>query len=324
MIKTSQKILNYINKKGQVSGNELVDYLGISSRAIRKQLNKLYADNKLAKMGKPPRVFYYIPKAKSIEKKDNLPIGTKKIINKRYLIITPSGEIKEGVEGFVYWCLKNNLNVIKTADDYIKTLQKYDRFKKNGLIDGMKKIQQTFKKVYVDNLFYLDFYSVERFGKTKLGQLLLYAKQSQNKKLIKDLTDNIKADVEKLSKKYKIDGVGYIPPTVKRQVQFVNELKKNLKLPFRKINLVKVQSQVSVPQKTLNKLDDRIENAHVSIVVDDNNVYNNILLIDDAVGSGATINETAKKIREKNICKGKIIGLTITGSFKGFDVISEV
>jgi len=49
-----------------------------------------------------------------------------------------------------------------------------------------------------------------------------------------------------------------------------------------------------------------------------------ILLIDDAVGSGATLNETAKKIRDKKMCQGKIIGITITGSFNGFDVISEV
>ena len=53
-------------------------------------------------------------------------------------------------------------------------------------------------------------------------------------------------------------------------------------------------------------------------------MYNNILLIDDAVGSGSTINETAKKIKQKGICKGRVIGLAITGSFKGFDVISEV
>lgn len=37
----------------------------------------------------------------------------------------------------------------------------------------------------------------------------------------------------------------------------------------------------------------------------------------------ATANETALQIRQKGIAK-KVIGLSITGSFKGFDVISEV
>jgi predicted amidophosphoribosyltransferase len=52
--------------------------------------------------------------------------------------------------------------------------------------------------------------------------------------------------------------------------------------------------------------------------------YNNILLIDDAVGSGATLNETARQIKNRNLCTGHIVGLAITGSFRGFDVISEV
>jgi len=30
------------------------------------------------------------------------------------------------------------------------------------------------------------------------------------------------------------------------------------------------------------------------------------------------------KLRDRKICKEKIIGLAIVGSFKGFDVISEV
>ena len=41
-------------------------------------------------------------------------------------------------------------------------------------------------QMYLDELYYLDFY-IERFGKTKLGQLLLYAKQSQSRTIIREL-----------------------------------------------------------------------------------------------------------------------------------------
>jgi predicted amidophosphoribosyltransferase len=84
------------------------------------------------------------------------------------------------------------------------------------------------------------------------------------------------------------------------------------------------KTPIIVPQKTLSKLPDRIENANATIVVEDNRVYKNILLIDAAVGSGATLNETARHIREKRLCSGTIYGLAITGSFKGFEVITEV
>jgi len=67
-----------------------------------------------------------------------------------------------------------------------------------------------------------------------------------------------------------------------------------------------------------------LKNAKNTIVVEENSVFKNILIIDDAVGSGATLNEVAKKIRDKGLCRGNIIGLALTGSFKGLDIISEV
>ena len=62
-------------------------------------------------------------------------------------------------------------------------------------------------------------------------------------------------------KKYDIDAVGFIPPTVKREVQMMKELKNSLALPVRDIKIVKAQTEVIVPQKTLNKIEDRMENA---------------------------------------------------------------
>ena len=323
-MKTSEKIIKYLKLKKQVSVKELVDYLEISRIAASKQLRKLLDEGKLVKIGKPPKVFYSLAEKKiPLAKKILLDNKTKRIIEENYLIITPSGKRKEGVSGFAYWCGKNNLPVEKTADEYIRTLKKYNGFKRNGLINGMKKFQTTFKKIFLDNVFYLDFYSIERFGKTKLGQLLLYAKQSQDRKLMRELADNIRLKIDNSAKKYKIDAIGFIPPTVKREVQFIKELEKNLRLKMKRISIVKIKSDIVVPQKTLNKLDDRIENAGETIVANETGSYNNVLLIDDAVGSGATLNETASQIKEKGIAK-KVIGLSITGSFKGFDVISEV
>jgi hypothetical protein len=309
----------------QATGSELADAFGISDRAIRKQLSKLLEENKIRKIGRPPKVYYLINlKAKEGEKYEFADLKAKKEIDDKYLIISPAGEKKEGWEGFVYWCEKNNLPVLKTANEYLKTLKKYEAYKKNGVIDGTAKIKSTFSNLYLDKVLYLDFYSIERFGKTKLGQLLLYAKQSQNKTLMKEIVEQIKPLVKSIIKKYKIDGIGFIPPTVKRETQLMKILEKGLQDNIRKLAVVKVKTVVAVPQKTLNKVNDRIENARNTIIVDENSSYNNILLIDDAVGSGATINETAKKIKDKKICKGKVIGLAITGSFKGFDVISEV
>lgn len=329
-MKTSQKILEYITEKGQVSGKELTDYLGsVTDRAIRKQLKTLLEKGEVRKIGQPPKVFYSIVSCAA--KKENAPTDIsvidrviRRIIDDRYLYITSGGEMKHGWEGFVLWCEKTRQDPIKTGKEYVSTVRKYDAFSKNGLLDGMRKIRNTFDEVFLDKLFYLDFYSIERFGKTKLGQILLHAKQSQDRKLMRSLIEDVRPKILALIKRWSIDGVLFVPPTLKREVQFMKELEKYLKLPTRILSVSKVKTPVVIAQKTLTKLEDRIENARKTIVVEESATFENILIIDDAVGSGSTLNETAAQIRKRGLCRGKVIGLAITGSFKGFDVISEV
>ena len=322
---TSQKILVYISKNGQASGKELAEQFGtISTRAVRKQLKNLLDKGLLTKIGRPPKVYYLLAENKTPFDVSIVDKKILKIINDRYLYISPSGEAKYGWEGFMLWCKKTKHDPVKTAGEYIATLNKYDEFRKGDFIDGMHKMKNTFDEVFLDKLFYLDFYSIERFGKTKLGQMLLYAKQSQNKVLIRKVVDEIKPKVLKIVQKNSVDGVLFIPPTVKREMQFMKELENGFNLPIKTLSVVKVKTEIAVPQKTLTKLEDRIENAKQTIIVDEAGSYKNILLIDDAVGSGSTLNETARQLRRKGIVSGMIIGLAITGSFKGFDVISEV
>jgi len=278
----------------------------------------------LTKKGHPPVVYYQISDQSIKKNSTYLPDSTRQLIDKNYLFITPTGEKLVGMVGFESWCQKQNLPIEKTAREYVAMFKKFAAYKIQGLINGLGKLKKTYKRVFLDDLYYLDFYSIDRFGKTKLGQLLLYAKQSQQQSLMSELIDTLSPEIQKLIKLKHITSVGFIPPTVRRQVQFMTVLERKLKLKLRVITIRKIKSEVAVPQKSLGKLIDRVENAQHSLVVSDNSEHNNILLIDDAVGSGATLNETAKQMRERGICRGKIIGLAITGSFKGFDVISEV
>lgn len=321
---TKEKIIQLLKKQNQVTPGEMAEYLDISRQALYKHLLEMLKNKQILKIGRPPKVFYALKEKEVKIKKVEIDTEIKKIIDQNYFIITPGGERIEGFSGFIYWCNKQGLPIVKTAQEYIKTLKKYSIYKKNSLIDGMQKIRATFKSnLFLDDVYYLDFYSIERFGKTKLGQILLYAKQSQNKKLMKELIDDIRPAVEGTIKKFNIDGVGFVSPTVKREVQFMNELKKKLNLKAKEIKITKIKTNITIPQKTLNKLDDRIENAQKTFAIEEMGRYKNILLIDDAIGSGATLNEIAKKLKSKGVAK-KVIGLAITGSFKGFDVVSEI
>lgn len=322
---TSDKILDFIKQRGEARAIEIKREFGYSRVFVHRELAKLLKQGRVSKSGTPPRVFYTISEnANDPIDSTELDRDTQKFIESNYLYITPTGDILEGVEAFKFWCNKTKQNFVKTAGEYIKTLNRYYKLKKDDLIDGTHKFKNTFENLGLDKVFYLDFYSIERFGKTKLGQTLLYAKQSQNENLMNNLVKEIKPKIIKLIEKYQIDAIGYIPPTVKREVQFMNVLEMNLNLNTPKINIVKTKEKLLIPQKTLNKLEDRILNAKKTIIVNDTRIFNNILIVDDAVGSGATLNETALRIKSKRLCTGKIYGLAIVGSFKGFDVISEV
>ena len=328
MEKTSDKIISYIKQSGRASGKELSDFLGITDRSVRKQLRGLFNAGRLSKVGNPPRVFYIIPERNSQE--DIIfswsEVDSKKqsCIEENFLYITSRGERLGGKTGFVKWCTDRNMSIEKKAKEYWALFKKYDALKKEGVISGKKKMQDTFgEKIFVDDVFYADFYAWEIFGKTKLGQLLLYGKQSQDRKIMAEVIREIKTPLENILQRKNIDAVGFIPPTVKREVQCMTVLQKGLNLSLPVLGLVKIKTEIITPQKTLSKLSERIENAEHAMFVTDTRKFSNILLIDDAVGSGATLNQVAGKIKRVGIAK-KVYGFSITGSLKGFDVISEV
>ncbi|HUR31839.1 MAG TPA: hypothetical protein VMZ69_10440 [Saprospiraceae bacterium] len=247
-------------------------------------------------------------------------------LNDHFLFISELGKRVDDVEGFMLWCEKQKLPFEKTVEEFIKTKKKYLSYVgSNGLISGIIKIKTTkgFDEIGLDDLYYQDFYAIERFGKTKLGTLLHFAKQGQNKSMMKEISELIKLPINRLLKQYSIDAVGFIPPTIKREVQIMHVLQKNLNLPIPAIDIRKVKGEIVIPQKALSKIEDRIANAKSSIVVPETKKYRRILLIDDAIGSGATMNETAIKLKKKEVTE-EIIGYAVTGSFKEFDVIQEV
>ena len=84
-----------------------------------------------------------------------------------------------------------------------------------------------------------------------------------------------------------------------------------LALSLAKINVVKVIGDIRVPQKTLKKLADGVENAQHTFVVDNRAKFKTTLIIDDAVGSGASINQIACKLQSKHT--DKVIGFAVTG-----------
>lgn len=329
-----EEIYKYIEKYGPIRPSTILRAINTSEVTLFKVLKYLLESEAIKKDGRDSGVYYYVNNQKIVNNKDRKILDTikdfdKYIIDKNYIYVDPVGNIIRGIQGFQIWCSKVNLNIETEVKSYVKFIKDLNKIKKNGAIEAKKNIlsQNKNKEIHLNQIFYSDFYNVGHYGKTRLGQLVYVAKSAQNKSLIKEIAKDIYSTLVKIVEDKNIKYIAYIPPTIKRQVQFISELEKSLHLVedfnLTKLKIEKIKSETLIAQKTLKKLEDRIYNANHTIIVNPNQIINgNVLLIDDATGSGATLNETAKKI--KAISDHKVYGYSIVGSMKGFDVINEI
>jgi predicted amidophosphoribosyltransferase len=170
---------------------------------------------------------------------------------------------------------------------------------------------------------------VPQFGKTLLGLIVQKAKVGEESSLpyIKEIRDILIQYIPYLIVKFKCDAVIWVPHTIKRRVPLQDFLAKELKLCIPIIPVTKIVIKDIVPQKTLSELNRRLENAtltnHVTESVDTLKRYTNVLIIDDAIGSGATIQAIGCNLKNLNQHLN-IFALAIVGSYKGFDVIKDI
>lgn len=310
-----------------VNIDQLANAWGLGLQAAKRNI-KTFVDNGLiVKQGLPPKKIIY---RLSLQKDEAIFTETQKeVIGKYYAYVTPDGQLLKGVSGFLYWAKnKSGRNDIAAlAQEYLDTRQKFYKDQdKIFLIDATEKIKQVFSDdVKLEKLFHRDFDALPVFGKTYLSQMIRIAKSGQNNSAImSEIVESIRDSINYIIDKYQIEAVGFIPPTVMRKTQLMDFISKKLRLDAPIISIDKYSGLVPVQQKSLKKIEDRILNANKTIVVSGGQNYGNILLIDDVTGSGATLNETAKKILEQKMAK-KIYAFSITGSAKAndFEVISE-
>jgi|SRR3989344_607858 len=329
---TRDRIIKYVQYHGQARAHDLQRELQISNVAVHKQLKKLLSDGIIARKGKPPLVFYVLcvetNEAIQITETEQLSAHVKQIIEANFLSITPDGNLLYGIKGFIYWknLYQNEKPFGIVAREYADLLGEQKKyFSEKSWIEATLKLKNAFKEAFVDHLLLQEIYSYKLFGRTKLAKLVMYAKQTGQRELIDKISFMAKPVIEKIIKTYSIDAVLFIPPTVPRPIQFMDEFASRLSLSLPEIKLVKVvPGDIPIPQKTLSSVEERVINARSSIYLKDTkeSPYKNVLLIDDVAGSGASFNETAKKLKAVKV--KNIIAFALVGNLKGFDVIREI
>lgn len=318
-------LLDYLQAHPNSKPQEIADGLGVSRQYIHRELKKLVATNQVTVIGSSPQTFYSVnnetPAVLSSLRAEYNP--TDSIPD--YLYISPSGQLVRGIKGFKLWCAdpKRNLDAATALVDYMSLIIKYEASRQDGFFDATSKLKSSFERNYLSKLLYLELYSMEQFGRTRMGNLVLYAKQSQNKKLMQEIVDITRERLQELIVSEQVDAVLFVPPTEPRKKQLMKFLSDAYAFRLPHLDVIKAKSPIRVAQKTLSTISERIENAKQTFVVRERGIYKNVLIIDDAVGSGATINDIAFKLREGGTVTGNIIGVALAGSLKGFEVINR-
>lgn len=314
------KIEQIIQEKKQVTAKELREILQVSQVLVHRHLKTLLQKGKIQKIGSSPKVFY-LPS--TFQKS---PFEKKKkwgVIEKNWLEIEPNGRFLYGNAGFELWCEKRGFNLEERRLLFEKMFWEKEKLKNFALLDATEKITQTFQQNFLEKLWYIDFYSWEIFGKTVLGKLILYAKQNSDLVLMQQIAERIKDPLLNLLQQEKFEMVGLIPHSVQRKKDFLKTTLGFLKIIPKPVAIFeKIFADHAVAQKTLKSKQEREKNARETLFLREKEFPCKILLIDDACGSGATLNIAAEKIK-KIAPQTQIYALTFVGSLKGFQVISE-
>ena len=92
-------------------------------------------------------------------------------------------------------------------------------------------------------------------------------------------------------------------------------LKKRLALNIPIINAQKNSSLLPIQQKNLKRLKDKIIHAKKSIEIEKTEAYKKVLIIDDVLDSGASINEVAKKLIQQKLTT-EVYAFTVVANVK--------
>jgi predicted amidophosphoribosyltransferase len=300
---------------------------------VHKYLKELVIQGKLKKVGLWSHVHYVATKhistnALPAQPEIVLSYKDKKILQDTFYKFAENGKKLEWVQWFVTWCALKGLDPVAKTQQYTKLVHHIDSLKNScGVINTTDIFRGHVTTMHLDKVYYADQYNWMEFGRWKLAEMTFFAKQSQNMALITQVIENVVLNIECLIKKKSIDAIAIVPPSVVRANQLLKVLRTKLaylNLPF--VKIVKYYPNgIPIPQKTLKTREQRKRNAQETILIDDKNVatYKHILLIDDFVWSGWTLNETAGKLKEE--WAKNVIWFTFVGNMNlQYDVVNEI
>ncbi|GEM_PF-1046188 len=321
LAKTENGLAFFLKNIQEANIEEIARAWSVSVLSAKKYIKPFIDQGILTKIGKPPKKIIYILNQTSTQK-PKYSQEESDLLNNFFLHISPEGRMFQGVSGFQTFLNQyfSKTKWQKVTSIYLKALREHYQenhfYQEKKLFDITTKLNSLPHK-NLKKVFSADLQNIPTIGKSKLYQLVEVSKAGQlDSSLMATIIKEMEEGLKNIIYQYQIEAVAFIPPTIKRKVQLISFLKNRLDLNLAEIVLQKNNSLLPVQQKNLKRLDSKLLHAKKSIIIRNNKEkHNNILLIDDVVDSGATLNETAGKIIKSGLGQN-VYGFSIVANFK--------
>ncbi len=320
---TKQKMLDLLRDQC-LSPLDLQQALGISASVVHGHLRFLLREGFVEKVGSAPRVCYIVRKESAAD-----------AVNEHFVFQDSLGKLHHGMDGFRLWSQQGLKKMsfeekIALYADRISVMQSNRKGFFFDLTGKLQKVKDVGEDVYLKELASLSLRTLQDFGRTKMGVYMDVVKGiGTSTAAVMDIMDMILDFSVPLiiayAKKHQVNAVGFISPTRKRQNQIMTFLEKRFrKGPLRvaAVDIKKIRGPIFREQKTIRDLRDRIHNANRTFQISPySHVHNykRILLVDDFVGSGTTLNQVAKMLRQSGFA-GEVFGLGVVGEERGYSI----
>ncbi len=314
--------------------SQIAEALNISRPTANKYLKELFQNWEISKIWSGSHSTYLIPQVDKKETKSDFssiyknpfPYEEAKLLDEKFFKYDSDGRILKWVEGFLLRCKKRDLNPKDKISAFDAINQQINHYRTQcGLLNVTSQFKIKHQYSALDELFYADAYTRAEFGRGALSEQMFFAKQHQDKQQLKNLISLFYRNLECLLTTFDIDAIALTPPSISRKVQILDLVDQLIDPSIPRIPLIKYSpSKILIPQKSLKRPEERIQNAKNTIFIRGEHIdYHTVLLIDDFVGSGATLNETAIKL--KTAWVKKIIGFAFFGNLDlKYEVINEM
>jgi len=353
-----QRILALIEELGGASPKQISDTLmpPVGLVMIQRHLKALLSKGCIQKIGAPPRTYYIVtPSGQETSGHSDLVAAIPVAASSRQTLDSYFGfdadfKLYRGEEAFKLWFqqkqvptlskqrsskisfaaqVESNFSILLAAFLELRRTVDQSLDRDLGLIDATARYRSIHHSDVISRVYYQDFYSLPQFGKTLLGHIVQKAKVGEDTSLpyIEEIASILAESLPSLLEKFGCEACAWVPHTIKRRHPLQDLLSKKISLKVKQVAITKVVVGDVVPQKSLSELQQRLQNAlltnHISESPSSMRQLKSVLLIDDAIGSNATIHAIGRKMKTINP-ELIIYAFAPVGSFKGFDVIRDV